>query len=121
MEMISLSSVVGQELLPLDTIHFTYMICARFIRNTVRIIRGASVMYNHAFALFGAFPCLCAEVRGSFMRDPCVYAVVGLCDRALRSTQTMCKGPVTQAQTQGLRMDRVQFPTFARVLRNCRF
>ena len=31
------------------------------------------------------------------------------------------KGPVTQAQTQGLRMDRVQFPTFARVLRYCRF
>ena len=31
------------------------------------------------------------------------------------------KGPVTQAQMQGLCMDREQFQTFARVLRDCRF
>ena len=32
-----------------------------------------------------------------------------------------CKGPVTQAQTQGLHMDREQIPTFTPVLRDCRF
>ena len=55
----------------------------QFICNTVRFIHRDSVAYNHIFALFGAFPSICAEVRGSLMRDPCVYAVVGLCDWAL--------------------------------------
>ena len=48
----------------------------------MRIICGASIAYNHTLALFGAFLCLCAEVRGSLMRDPCIYMVVGLRDRA---------------------------------------
>ena len=33
----------------------------------------------------------------------------------------LLKGPVKQANMQGLRMDREQMPTFARVLRDCRF
>ena len=98
---------------------------ARFIRSSLVIVRilcvvfrGAFVAHNHVFALFGAFACLCAEVRGLlvicawsfrsscaihrwffiakwsnsrrtsthnqiFMRDSCVYVLVGLCDRAL--------------------------------------
>ena len=41
--------------------------------------------------------------------------------KAFHLSAVLSDGPVTQAQTQGLRMDRVQFPTFARVLRDCRF
>ena len=35
------------------------------------------------------------------------------------SLKYIAKGPVTQAQTPGLRKDREQIPTFARVLRDC--
>ena len=44
---------------------------ARFIRNSLATVRWLCVVFrrvfvthNHAFALFGAFSCLCAEVRG---------------------------------------------------------
>ena len=33
----------------------------------------------------------------------------------------LAKGPITLARTQGLHMDHEQIPTFARVLRDCRF
>ena len=75
----------------------SYTIRVQFICATVQILRGASVAYNHAFALFTAFPCLCAEMRGLLMRDPCIYAVVGLCDRALmfaiKSKDTAANAP----------------------------
>ena len=72
----------------------------------------------------------------SFGRWRCIYTchtdarfkrfVRDLCADCTSRTTThnrskLRKGPVTQAQMQGLRMDREQTQTFAQVLSDCRF
>ena len=57
---------------------------ARFIRNSLATVRWLCVVFrrvfvthNHAFALFGAFSCLCAEVRGLLVI--CVWSFRSSC------------------------------------------